>query len=1197
MLKKSLLNKLFIFLFTFIPMISTFTGCDFGTESSADLSNIVLAGGGDRMVDFTFDLAKTDYTVNYNYSDNKIGIKPISENSDAIIKIKNKYSEKEIKSGALYHDTLPVGTNSFTITVTSADSTASKVYNLTVIRAADLSDNNKLSSLAISTGTLSPEFLQSTTVYNVEVANSVTSVTVTATLSASSATLKINGNSTSSGVASSPVALNEGTNTIPVQITAEDGTTLTYKIYVKRLTGSEENTNLASLLPSVGSLSPVFDGDTTAYTVNVTKDDLTIRFTPTVAGTNATVKVNNESVNSGEASDEISLHTGDNTILIEVTAYNSSTKNYILTVNRSEVSVSDNANLASISLKKTDGTVLPITPTFEAGTLTYTATISYDSTSVKVIATIEAGGATITINGVQATPGIVTSVDLPGGSGAVKTIPIVVTSQDGNTTKTYNVTVTKGIEPNHDNKLSSLSISNGSLVPTFDTDTTSYSVSVPYATNTITITPTINDSHSSVTVDGASVTSGTSSQSINLSVGNNPIDVVVTAEDTTTKTYTVTFNRIAANTDSSLSNLTISSGTLSPFFDSSKFSYTAEVQNSVDTITITPTAPGLNASITVNNNSVNSGDGNEVSLNTGSNSVSIVVTAEDGSHTTYLLDINRLGMLNSSNADLADLTISEGILDPVFSKDTTGYSITVLWTVTSIDITPTVEGINATLKVDGTTILSGNSKNIILTEGDNSISVQVTAENGFTSKTYNITVHRKEIWVKTAGDTDTDIGHSITTDSSGNVYTAGQFGGTVDFNPTSSTDSKTSLGSFDIFVTKINSDGTYGWTQTIGGTGIDIAEDVTTDSSGNIYITGLFQGENIDFDFSAGSDLHSSHKDSGDTNYTLDMFVTKINSDGTYGWTKTFGGIGMEFGKGITVDSSENIFITGYFQETVDFGGGDVTSAGKLDIFVLKLDSTGTYQWVSTFGGAENDEPSDIALDSTGNIFLTGYFKETVQFNGTDDVTSEGGKDIFLLKLDSTGAYSDCKTYGSSDDDEGNAIAIDTADNIYVTGSFRNTINFGQGDISSVGGTDSFIIAFNSSLVSQWTRGIGGSDSDVGYDIIATGSGTDDVYITGSFQKSVDFDNDASADFTANGKSDLFVIKLGADDGVTTWTKVAGGTEDDIPFAITAQGSYLYITGLYQETVDFDPGTGTYDVNNHTSNGDEDIFILRLLNN
>jgi len=237
---------------------------------------------------------------------------------------------------------------------------------------------------------------------------------------------------------------------------------------------------------------------------------------------------------------------------------------------------------------------------------------------------------------------------------------------------------------------------------------------------------------------------------------------------------------------------------------------------------------------------------------------------------------------------------------------------------------------------------------------------------------------------------------------------------------------------------------------TFGGTSSDGGEGIAVDSSGNSYITGYFQGT-IDF---GGGDVTSAGSN--------DIFVLKLNSSGTFQWVSTFGGTSSDGGEDITVDSSGNSYITGYFKATVDFGAGNVTSAGSDDIFVLKLNSSGTFQWVSTFGDTSFDVGRGIAVDSSGNSYITGYFGGTVDFGG-GDVTSAGGYDIFVLKLNSSGTFQWVSTFGGTSVDRGEAITIDSSGNSYITGYFQATVDFGGGDVTSAGNNDIFVLKLNSS--------------------------------------------------------------------------------------------------------------------------------------
>jgi hypothetical protein len=386
-------------------------------------------------------------------------------------------------------------------------------------------------------------------------------------------------------------------------------------------------------------------------------------------------------------------------------------------------------------------------------------------------------------------------------------------------------------------------------------------------------------------------------------------------------------------------------------------------------------------------------------------------------------------------------------------------------------------------------------------------------------------------WTKTmGGSSSTGEGVAVTCDSSGNIYVTGYFwGGTVDFDPGTGTDNKTALGDDDLFITKINSNGSYAWTKTIGNSGADISVyGIACDSSGNIYITGTLYGT-IDFDPGTGTDDKTAV---GGT----DIFITKIGNDGSYEWTRTMGGSNYESGKGIACDTSGNIYITGYFYGTVDFDPGtgtdSKTAVGFRDIFITKIGSNGSYEWTKTIGGSADDEGEGIACDSSGNIYITGYFADTVDFDpgtGTDDKTSAGNGDIFITKINSDGSYGWTKTMGGSADEIGNRIAFDSSGNIYVTGFFNDTVDFDPGTGTdnkiSAGNSDIFITMINSDGSYGWTKTMGGSSYDEGEGIVLDSSGN--IYITGYFADTVDFNPGTGTDNkTSAGFGDIFITKF-----------------------------------------------------------------------
>ncbi|TJY42782.1 hypothetical protein E5161_08040 [Cohnella pontilimi] len=322
-----------------------------------------------------------------------------------------------------------------------------------------------------------------------------------------------------------------------------------------------------------------------------------------------------------------------------------------------------------------------------------------------------------------------------GASGGTATITVTVTAGGDTASDSFTITLAGSSNAN----LSGLTISQGLLSPAFSSGTTSYTASVGYEVNSITVTPIAEDINVSIKVKDVTTSSG-SPASIPLSVGPNPIDVLVTAQDgTTQKTYTVIVTR-AASTNADLSNLTLSAGTLSPVFASGTTSYTASVANSVGTIAITPTVADSTASIKVNGNATASGTAVTVPLSVGSNTITVLVTAQNGTtQKTYTVTVTRAP---STNADLSTLTISHGVLNPVFAPGTLNYSVSIDSDLRNINITPTAADSTAAIKVNGIAATSGSAVTVALKRGTNIITVLVTAQDGTTQKTYTVTVNR-----------------------------------------------------------------------------------------------------------------------------------------------------------------------------------------------------------------------------------------------------------------------------------------------------------------------------------------------------------------------------------------------------------------------------------------------------------------------
>ena len=654
----------------------------------------------------------------------------------------NDYAFFEIVNGNKINMT-SVGTkSSYMVNVTASGSNVFEDGNnwrvLAVSVSAALSDNADLGGLTISSGTLSPQFSSSDITYTASVDNSVTQVTVTPTVSDSLATITVNGNTVTSGTGHIVIGLTVGEpNTVTVIVTAQDSTTKTYIITLTRAASLSGNADLGGLTISSGTLSPQFSSSDITYTASVDNSVTQVTVTPTVSDSLATITVNGNTVTSGTGHIVIGLTVGEpNTVTVIVTAQDSTTKTYTITLTRA-ASLSGNADLGGLTISS--GT---LSPQFSSSDITYTASVDNSVTQVTVTPTASDSSATITVNGNTVTSGtghIVIGLTV----GEPNTVTVIVTAQDS-TTKTYTITLTRAASLSGNADLGGLTISSGTLSPQFSSSDITYTASVDNSVTQVTVTPTASDSSATITVNGNTVTSGTGHIVIGLTVGEpNTVTVIVTAQDSTTKTYTITLTRAALSDNADLGGLTISSGTLSPQFSSSDITYTASVDNSVTQVTVTPTASDSSAAITVNDNTVTSGNGYIViGLTVGEpNTVTVIVTAQDSTTKTYIITLTRAAL--SDNADLGGLTISSGTLSPQFSSSDITYTASVDNSVTQVTVTPTVSDSSAAITVNGNTVTSGNGYIVIglTVDEPNTVTVIVTAQDS-TTKTYIITLTR-----------------------------------------------------------------------------------------------------------------------------------------------------------------------------------------------------------------------------------------------------------------------------------------------------------------------------------------------------------------------------------------------------------------------------------------------------------------------
>lgn len=448
-------------------------------------------------------------------------------------------------------------------------------------------------------------------------------------------------------------------------------------------------------------------------------------------------------------------------------------------------------------------------------------------------------------------------------------------------------------------------------------------------------------------------------------------------------------------------------------------------------------------------------------------------------------------------------------------------------------------------------------------------------------------------WAISMGGGGQDVGRSMAIDTAGNIYVTGYFGETVDFDPGAGVDSFTSWGFNDAFIQKLNPEGELLWVKSMSGPDWDRGVSITLDESGNVYTTGYF-GDTVDFDPNADSSYLSAVGD-------WDIFVQKLDGNGNFLWAKSMGGLGRETSQSIAVDAQGNVYTTGQFEETVDFDPNEDTlsyTATEQDIFIQKLDSDGNLIWAKTMGGPDDDLAFSIAVDEQRNVYTTGWFEETVDFDpnaGVSNLTAVGNRDIYIQKLDADGNLLWAKSIGGSSANEfGRSIAVDASGNVYTAGLFEGTVDFdpnaGVTNLVSEGSSDIFFLKLDASGNLIWAKRIGGSGIDVANFLSLDASGN--VYLTGQFQGMVDFDpNAGTSNLTATGSRDIYVLKLDST-GNLLWANSMNGTNEAAGRCVlVGKNGSIYLTGVFEGTVNFDLGVGTLEL---SSEGNNDIFVLKF---
>lgn len=363
----------------------------------------------------------------------------------------------------------------------------------------------------------------------------------------------------------------------------------------------------------------------------------------------------------------------------------------------------------------------------------------------------------------------------------------------------------------------------------------------------------------------------------------------------------------------------------------------------------------------------------------------------------------------------------------------------------------------------------------------------------------------------------------------------------------------TLAGATDLYLAKYSANGSRAWIRQFGTSGQDYAYGIATDSGGNSYVVGTTDS---DLD-GAGSQVFGGGSDA---------FLVKYDAAGALVWIRQLGNVDYEEARGVAVDGSDNVYITGSTSGDIDNVGSPV-SAGAANVFLAKYDASGTLQWVRQFGSATEEKAYGIAV-SGANVYLTGYTY------GDLDGAGPGGSayiDIFLASYDTSGNQQWISQVGSNLIDAGFRLAVDGGGNIYVTGYTTGDLD-GAGAGTNAGGYDMFVARFNASGTLTRVTQIGTAANDFGSGIAVDGAGT--AYLAGYAWAN------PPADY-----GDLQTIRINAD-GTIAWTRNLATPYTDGAFGldIALRGNDIYVAGTT---------AGNFDGNTNASVGGDDAFIIK----
>ncbi len=447
----------------------------------------------------------------------------------------------------------------------------------------------------------------------------------------------------------------------------------------------------------------------------------------------------------------------------------------------------------------------------------------------------------------------------------------------------------------------------------------------------------------------------------------------------------------------------------------------------------------------------------------------------------------------------------------------------------------------------GNSVATDGSGNVYITGYTNSTSgiatsgayattyVAGSSENAFLAKFNNSGVIQ---WATYYGGLGDDEGAGVATDGAGNVYMAGKTNSSTAI-ATSGAYQTTPGGGYDGFLVKFSSAGALQWGTYFGGSATDVVYSVSTDGSGNIYITG---------NAASSSGIATTGAYSTTLDGIDDAFLAKFNSSGVIQWATYFGGNNSDVGYNLATDASGNSYIAGATASTTGLatsGAYQTTYGGTEDAFLAKFNTSGILQWATYYGGSNLEYGMGAATDGSGYVYLTGYTHSTsaIATSGAYQTVFGGIEDGYLAKFDGSGAMQWATYYGGSLQDESYAVATDGAGNVYMAGSTYSTsaiATSGAYQTTFTGSNDAYFAEFNSAGVVQYATYFGGNagTGSLGIALDPTGG----IFITGLTTSSSGIATSGAYQTTLAGAPDVFLVKFGTCTPMPTAAAITGPT-------------------------------------------------------